>query len=96
VSGVRGLGFQTLGSSCGKIGSGKLSGRAASSCPEGAGTPGRERVWGLEPETGRIACRGSVLGVGVWGNIGAEGGRGPKVLPRLKSSSSGESSPSLG
>lgn len=48
VSGVRGLGFQTLGSSSGKIRPGKLCGSAASSRPEGVGDswPGAGVVFG--------------------------------------------------
>ena len=44
-------------------------------------TPGRERMWCSEPETRRAACRGSVLGVRVFGNMGAEACREEKVLP---------------
>lgn len=48
VSGARGLGFQTLGSSSGKIRPGKLCGSAASSRPEGVGDswPGAGVVFG--------------------------------------------------
>ena len=44
-------------------------------------TPGRERVWCSETETRRAASRGSVLGVRVLGNVGAEVCREEKALP---------------
>lgn len=44
-------------------------------------TPGREPAWCPKPETRRAACRGSVLGFRVWGNMGAEACREEKVLP---------------